>query len=63
MKSEERSISRPFIVTCVPEIVALFEDAQVNKVNTEIELLNYKESITILELTLSIMTEGRKGYL
>jgi len=55
LKSPEKEISHPFIVACVPEIVNVLERTQVNHINTEIELLNFKEYISILELILSLV--------
>ena len=55
LQSPDKEISHPFIVGCVPEIVSILELTQANHVNTEIELLNFKEFISILELILSLV--------
>ena len=53
IKSSDQEISHPFIVACIPEIVALLEKGATNKISTEAELLVYKESVSIIELILA----------
>jgi len=60
IKSDEDAISRPFIVACVPELISLLETASsTHKVNNEIELSVCKESISVLELILSLMVKNK----
>ena len=47
-------------MACVPELIALLEAASsTHKVNNEIELSVCKESISVLELILSLMVKNK----
>lgn len=55
MKAQDKDVSNPIIVACVPEIVGVLEHNQKSKINNEGELLTCKECISILELVLSMV--------
>lgn len=57
MKAPEKEVSHPFIMVCVPEVAAVLEEGQSKKISTEMELLVYKECVSVLEIILSMVEQ------
>lgn len=63
IKAPEKEIVNSFIVACVPEIASVLEEGQSKKMASEMELLVYKECVTILEMILSMIQTEHCKYI